>query len=169
MDEREKMKLRITKLKNRKGKVDHGIKMCRNCGKEFPEKENFNWSCRTHQYDYSGEMWWCCGKRGKDQPGCKWDKHESKEDDDEEDDDNDKEKNKQNRAKLMRCQCCKEIGHMIDDCPRDPNLKTKCEHEEDYQRLFKLKDYRKLFADTVITTTHLLKKCISVPKVILQS
>jgi hypothetical protein len=47
-DEREKMKQRIVKLKNRKGKVDHGIKMCRNCGKEFPEKENFNWSCRTH-------------------------------------------------------------------------------------------------------------------------
>ena len=66
IDEREKMKLRIIKLKNRKGKVDQGIKMCRNCGKEFHEKENFNWSCRTHPYDYSGEMWWCCGKRGKD-------------------------------------------------------------------------------------------------------
>ena len=39
-------------------------------------------------------MWWCCGKRGKNQPGCKFSKHESKEDDDEEDDDNDKEKNK---------------------------------------------------------------------------
>lgn len=40
-------------------------------------------------------MWWCCGKQGKDQPGCKFAKHECKEDDeDEEDDDNDKEKNK---------------------------------------------------------------------------
>lgn len=48
IDERDKMKLRIVKLKSRKGKVDYGIKMCRNCGKEFPEKENFNWSCRTH-------------------------------------------------------------------------------------------------------------------------
>ena len=102
-DEREKMKQRIVKLKNRKGRVDHGIKNCRNCGKEFPEKENFNWSCRTHQYDYSGEMWWCCGKRGKDQPGCKWSKHECKEDDDEEDDENDKEKNKAKQMKLMRC------------------------------------------------------------------
>lgn len=26
-------------------------------------------------------------------------------------------------------------------------------------------DNRKLFADTVVTTTHLLKKCIKVPKV----
>ena len=23
-------------------------------------------------------MWWCCGKRGKDQPGCKFMKHESR-------------------------------------------------------------------------------------------
>ena len=62
VSEREKMKVRINKLKNRKGKVDQGIKMCRNCGKEFHEKENFHWSCRTHRSDYGGEMWWCCGK-----------------------------------------------------------------------------------------------------------
>ena len=46
--EREKMKFRIKKLKNRKGKVDLAIKMCRICNKEFHEKENFNWSCRSH-------------------------------------------------------------------------------------------------------------------------
>lgn len=125
IDERDKMKLRIVKLKSRKGKVDYGIKMCRCCGKEFPEKENFNWSCRTHQYDYNGEMWWCCGKRGKDQPGCKWSKHESKEDEDDEEDEHDREQNKQKQMSLVRCQCCKEMGHMIDDCPRDPNFKTK--------------------------------------------
>jgi len=27
-------------------------------------------------------MWWCCGKTGKDMPGCKFRKHESKEDED---------------------------------------------------------------------------------------
>ena len=123
--EREKMKFRIVKLKNRKGKVDLGIKMCRICNKEFHEKENFNWSCRSHQSAYGGEMWWCCGKRGKNQPGCKFSKHESKEDDDEEDDDHDKEKNKAKQLKYTRCQCCKEMGHTIDNCPRDPNLKTK--------------------------------------------
>jgi hypothetical protein len=36
-------------------------------------------------------MWWCCGKRGKDQPGCKFNKHESK--DDEKDSDDEKKKN----------------------------------------------------------------------------
>lgn len=69
-------------------------------------------------------MWWCCGKQGKDQPGCKFSKHECKEDDDEEDDDNDKEKNKARQLKNTRCACCKEMGHTIDICPRDPNLKT---------------------------------------------
>jgi hypothetical protein len=28
-------------------------------------------------------MWWCCGKTSKDAPGCKFSKHESKEDEDE--------------------------------------------------------------------------------------
>jgi hypothetical protein len=95
LEERDKMKMRIVKLKSRKGKVDYGIKLCKNCSKEFPEKENFNWSCRTHQYDYNGEMWWCCGKRGKEQPGCKWSKHETKEDEDEDEDENEKEQNRQ--------------------------------------------------------------------------
>jgi hypothetical protein len=29
-------------------------------------------------------MWWCCGKDVKEAPGCKFSKHESKEDDEEE-------------------------------------------------------------------------------------
>ena len=33
-----------------------------------------------HQSDWGGEMWWCCGKRGKDQPGCKFSKHETQND-----------------------------------------------------------------------------------------
>jgi BTK motif len=28
-------------------------------------------------------MWWCCGKTSRDAPGCKFSKHESKEDEDE--------------------------------------------------------------------------------------
>ena len=122
--ERDKMKIRIQKLKNRKGKVDQGIKMCKNCGREYHEKENFNWSCRTHRTpEYGGEMWWCCGKRGADVPGCKFSRHETKEDDDDEDDE-DKERNKAKQLKSIRCQCCKELGHTIENCYRDPNLKT---------------------------------------------
>ena len=32
-------------------------------------------------------------------------------------------------------------------------------------RIQKLKDFRTLFADTAVTTTHFLKKCVRVPKV----
>jgi hypothetical protein len=100
------MKTRILRLKMRKGKTDHNIKLCKNCGIEFPEKENFNWSCRTHQIkEYSGEMWWCCGKRGRNQPGCKYAMHEIKlDDDDDEDGDQSKKTKKQD---LMRCHCCR--------------------------------------------------------------
>jgi len=161
--EREKMKQRIIKLKSRKGKVDQGIKMCKLCAQEFHEKENFNWSCRTHRGVYGGEMWWCCGKRGKDQPGCKFAKHESKEDEDE-DDDAGKRSSKGKHLKYMRCNCCKELGHTIDMCPRDPNIRTNEDPYDELERTQKIEDFRKLFADTAVTTTHLLKKCVRVPK-----
>jgi hypothetical protein len=56
------------------------MKTCKQCTNEYNEKENFNWSCRVHQSEWGGEMWWCCGKRIKDAPGCKFNKHVSKED-----------------------------------------------------------------------------------------
>jgi len=88
--EREKMRDRIKKLKQRKGKFDIAQKICKNCTKDYIEKENFNWSCRTHRSEWSGEIWWCCGKDIKDQPGCKYAKHESKEEEDEMDDEDGK-------------------------------------------------------------------------------
>lgn len=48
MMEREKMKQRFIKLKNRRFKIDQDQKICKKCGKEYLEKENYNWSCRTH-------------------------------------------------------------------------------------------------------------------------
>jgi hypothetical protein len=80
LDERDKLKQKIVKLIKRGGNFDSSAKTCRNCNKEFNEKENFNWSCRVHLSDFGGEMWWCCGKRGKDTPGCKFSKHETKDD-----------------------------------------------------------------------------------------
>ena len=46
--ERQKMVDRIKKLKSRRGKFEEGSKVCKKCGKDFLEKENFNWSCSTH-------------------------------------------------------------------------------------------------------------------------
>ena len=61
----------------------------------------------------------------------------------------------------MRCQCCKELGHDTADCPRDPNFKTDFENVNDEnKRIRNIKGNKKLFADTALTTTHFLKKCI---------
>jgi hypothetical protein len=86
MVERDKMKDRIKRLKMKRGKFDIAEKVCKNCSKDFLESENFNWSCRIHRSQYSGEIWWCCGKAGFEQAGCKYSKHESKEEEDEEND-----------------------------------------------------------------------------------
>jgi hypothetical protein len=53
-------------------------------------------------------MWWCCGKAFKEAKGCKFGKHESKDD---EEDDKEKEEELKTRGKRVKCQCCKEIGH----------------------------------------------------------
>lgn len=68
----------IEKLKLRNYIVEQ--KICRNCRKDYSEKENFNWSCRTHQSTFGGEIWWCCGRKNKEDPGCKYSRHEPKDD-----------------------------------------------------------------------------------------
>jgi cell division protein FtsB len=45
--ERIKLKQRCNKLKQRRG-MDKNFILCKNCGKDYVEAENFNWSCRTH-------------------------------------------------------------------------------------------------------------------------
>ena len=63
------------------------------------------------------------------------------------------------KVKKIRCNCCKQFGHTIDNCPRDPNIKTKMNPQHENSRILKLTDFRKSFADTAITTTFFLKKC----------
>jgi hypothetical protein len=53
---------------------------------------------------------------------------------------------------------------MIEDCNKDPNFKTKEKIEDDVHRLNQLKDDKKVFADSIVITTALLKNCIKVPK-----
>lgn len=56
-------------------------------------------------------MWWCCGKRGKDQAGCKFSKHESKEEGDDEFTEHQEELERRRALKNIKCACCKETGH----------------------------------------------------------
>ena len=111
-------------------------------------------------------MWWCCGKNSKEAPGCKFSKHESKEDDEDDGGDQEKKENVQKQLKNVRCNCCKELGHNIEQCPRDPNMKTgHLEPDAEIERIQRIKDFRKLFSDTMVLTTHFLKRCIKIPKI----
>ena len=132
LEQIEMLKKRTKKLAMQKGKFDSAIQSCKKCSKEFNQKENYNWSCRTHQSAFGGEMWWCCGKKGKDQPGCKFGKHVIGEDEDE---DQVRLEEEDLAKKLVRCFCCKEIGHSIEKCTRDPNFKTNSEITEELIRL----------------------------------
>lgn len=107
-------------------------------------------------------MWWCCGKQGKEQPGCKFQKHESK-DDEVDDEAENLEQNQFKNSKYQRCTCCKQRGHSFKDCTRDPNIKTGARIEDEFERIVKMKDFRKLFADSIIQTTHMLKKSVMIP------
>lgn len=69
-------------------------KICKNCSKLYYETENYNWSCRVHPSEWSGEIYWCCGKTEKDTPGCKSAKHVSKEEGDDIMGEDDKDKSK---------------------------------------------------------------------------
>ena len=144
---------------NRKGKFDAGIKSCNRCKLDYTEKENYNWSCRVHKSMWGGEMYWCCGKTSKDAPGCLVTKHEAGDGDD---DDVKGKEDTQNKAN-QKCGCCRGLGCDISNCKRDPNLKRSEDPTEEIDRISKIKDFRKLHADTQVQTTQLLKKLVMMP------
>lgn len=89
-------------------------------------------------------MWWCCGKTVKDAPGCKFSKHVSKEDEDDMDLEQAEEGDQALKNKYARCYCCKEKGHRAIDCPRDPNVKTGHDANDEDTRIQRAKDFRKV-------------------------
>jgi hypothetical protein len=99
---------------------------CKACGKAFYEFDNFAWSCRMHRSEFGGQIWWCCGKEGRDSAGCQLRRHEAKNDEDRLIDQSaDKQRKK---ACIVRSkQNCKEPGHLVADCPKDPNPKGQIE------------------------------------------
>ena len=71
---RQKMRLKVSLS------YENEEKFCKNCQKSYYEKDNYNWSCRIHASKISGDIYWCCGKVGKDSVGCIVSKHANKED-----------------------------------------------------------------------------------------
>lgn len=142
-DDRDRLKGKLKKYRVRRKMFSAALKTCRHCGREYMESENFNWSCRTHHSEFGGEMWWCCGKLGKEAPGCKYAKHEAKDDDDDMDEQDRKERDEQ-KAKILdqnvRCFACKEIGHRSKDCPHDPNIRTAYNAVKELERVHHLQN-----------------------------
>ena len=86
--------------------------------------------------------------------------------DDNEDDTQTKEEleeNAERMKKYVKCTCCREIGHSMENCQRDPNFKTLANMTTDAGRISKINDFKKLFADTLINTTHFIKKAVMIP------
>lgn len=132
-----KLRERLKQMKQRrKAHGEEEERICRKCLRVYEDSENYNWSCRTHQSDFSGEIWWCCGKPGRDAPGCRVEKHESKEED--EGDSADKKEQEALRLAMKRCPSCKGYGHLPQECPKDPNFRSQCDLIEEMARLGKL-------------------------------
>jgi hypothetical protein len=102
--ERQKLRQRCIKLREKRGMFVKNLQVCMNCAKEYSEDANFNWSCRTHHSEYSGEMWWCCGKTKKEALGCKFKKHKVRSEQEEEVELLDE--GKEGISKNIKCKCC---------------------------------------------------------------
>ena len=49
---------------------------------------------------------------------------------------------------LIKCICCKQLGHLASDCPMDPNIKSKKNVYEEVERIEKRQIKKKLFSDS---------------------
>lgn len=70
-------------------------------------------------------MWWCCGKPSQEALGCKFSMHLAKS----EEEDEGLEDDMLQAMKNKRCMCCREYGHTLDRCLKDPNLRTKYDNK----------------------------------------
>lgn len=77
-------------------------------------------------------MWWCCGKVGENAIGCTSSKHVPRE---EEMDEDEKEELEKELYATTKCYSCKEIGHRNEFCPKDPNIRSLCEADEEIKRI----------------------------------
>jgi len=48
----------------------------------------------------------------------------------------------------------------LDECPRDPNLKTAADFDTEEKRLAKMKDFKKLLSDSLGVTSKFFKSLI---------
>jgi hypothetical protein len=134
-------------------------KVCKNCQKIFNENDNFNWSCTTHSSDFSGELWWCCGRTSKDAVGCQKSKHLCKDEELEEEE----ESAKLNKGQMAKCsvrisQSCRELGHTHFNCPKDPNPRSVGDVRKEVTRLKGIKRLKKSGSEMVLDKAKSLQQ-----------
>ncbi|CAI2382899.1 unnamed protein product [Moneuplotes crassus] len=157
----EEKNLLLNKINDMKTKrnLNQRKKICYKCNQDFSEKENFRWSCITHQREWSGKMWWCCGSTDHLNPGCVKDYHISKTYNE-----SDKFGSREGEMQQkIRCLCCKQKGHPTQNCPLDPNLRTAHSASEEFERISGLKDIetKKYAKDGIIETKKYLEHIIT--------
>ena len=96
----------------------------------------------------------------KEALGCKFAKHIARNDNDEDGG----YVSMQANLRGVKCSCCKQLGHIANVCPKDPNLKTLtgtavARFEQEEQRISKNFMLSSMNADSLVQTTHFLKKC----------
>lgn len=101
--------------------------MCGQCNMVFVTSKNHKVACVVHQGEWSGSVWWCCGNTKRDATGCTSSKHVPL----------DRRGNKQNNR--IVCGSCREKGHLSSLCPKDPNVRSKANQDEEISRLLYLK------------------------------
>mmetsp|Transcript_28881 Transcript_28881/g.51473 ORF Transcript_28881/g.51473 Transcript_28881/m.51473 type:complete len:686 (-) Transcript_28881:31-2088(-) len=150
-EEYEKVRQRVKQFRSKKkqyGMVEE--KVCKRCQKVYNEAENYNWSCKTHSSEFGGEIFWCCGKKSKDAPGCRLAKHESKEDEEE----NSDAEGKITKNSSRRCVSCKQYGHYANDCPKDPNVRTNADFMGEMVRIKNVKSKKKSVVHIEVNELH---------------
>ena len=155
--ENDAFKSKLNKMKSKKN-YDATQSLCVLCGKDYAEKDNFNWSCHSHtaEFEWVAKIWWCCGKKDPKARGCKNQKHQNQ---------NDKEKAMQKiegrplQPQKRKCQCCKAYGHRETSCPKDPNIRSNKHFEpydEDERILEILVEQKKFNMDSNMLTLKML-------------
>ena len=133
------IKKKVNQLKG-KNRIDEAneLKSCTYCDTWFIEKENMNWSCRRHTNKWNGSIYFCCGQTKEKALGCQYSKHISKEEEEEE----------IQKTKKSWCSSCRQHGHSLEDCPKDPNVKGNSDSiREELSRVGTIKTIKERIKD----------------------
>lgn len=53
----------------------------------------------------------------------------------------------------------------MDNCPKDPNIKTLKNLDQEFERINKVNsEGKRVFADSYVQTAHMIKKCVMIEK-----